>query len=145
MPVYTYECENGHRFEVKQHFSDASLTECITCGAKVHRVIQPVGVVFKGSGFYVNDSRGKQNLATVGTKKDEAKTSESSSNGSDSAAASASTSSSDNGGGGESTSKPAKVEESAKPAVESNKESSKNGSSNGSSRATPKANPQGFV
>jgi putative FmdB family regulatory protein len=73
MPVYTYECDNGHRFESKQGFNDAPLTICTECGSPVHRVIQPVGVVFKGSGFYVTDSRGKQNLATAGTKKDDSK------------------------------------------------------------------------
>src|SRR5258706_16410127 len=74
MPVYTYECEDcGQRFEAKQRFTDAPLSECPNCGGKIRRVIQPVGVVFKGSGFYVTDSRGKQNLATPGTKKDDAK------------------------------------------------------------------------
>jgi len=78
MPIYTYECENcGERFEARQSFSDSSLTVCPTCEGAIHRVIQPVGVVFKGSGFYVTDSRGKQNLATSGAKKDEDKSSES--------------------------------------------------------------------
>src|SRR5205085_1820901 len=77
MPVYTYECENcGRRFEAKQSFNDAPLTECPECGGSLHRVIQPVGVVFKGSGFYVTDSRGKQNLATAGTKKEDGKSSD---------------------------------------------------------------------
>jgi putative FmdB family regulatory protein len=72
MPVYTYECDNcGQRFEAKQSFKDEPLTECPNCGGSLHRVIQPVGVVFKGSGFYVTDSRGKQNLATAGTKKED--------------------------------------------------------------------------
>ena len=71
MPVYTYECENcGQRFDARQSFSDAPLSVCPNCGGKVRRVIQPVGVVFKGSGFYVTDSRGKQNLATSGKKDD---------------------------------------------------------------------------
>src|SRR5689334_23977714 len=77
MPVYTYECENcGQRFDAKQSFSDEPLTICPTCEGSIHRVIQPVGVVFKGSGFYVTDSRGKQNLATSGTRKDDAKPAE---------------------------------------------------------------------
>lgn len=71
MPVYTYECETcGQRFDARQSFSDAPLTVCPNCGGKIRRVIQPVGVVFKGSGFYVTDSRGKQNLATSGKKDD---------------------------------------------------------------------------
>src|SRR5438477_7928131 len=72
MPIYTYECENcGQRFDAKQSFNDAALTICPTCEGKIHRVIQPVGVVFKGSGFYITDSRGKQTLATSGAKKEE--------------------------------------------------------------------------
>ena len=83
MPVYTYECENcGERFEARQSFNDAPLTVCPTCSEeKLYRVIQPVGIVFKGSGFYVTDSRGKQNLMTSGTKKDEAKPAEGGSDG----------------------------------------------------------------
>ena len=74
MPVYTYECEScGERFEARQSFNDEPLTVCPTCEGKVYRVIQPVGIVFKGSGFYVTDSRGKQNLATSGTRKEDAK------------------------------------------------------------------------
>ncbi len=74
MPIYMYECANcGDRFEVKQSFSDEPITVCPTCEGAVHRVIQPVGVVFKGSGFYVTDSRSKQSLATSGAKKDEPK------------------------------------------------------------------------
>ena len=74
MPVYTYECEHcGERFEAKQSFNDSPLTICPTCEGKLHRVIQPAGIVFKGSGFYVNDSRSKQNLATSGKSKDDAK------------------------------------------------------------------------
>jgi putative FmdB family regulatory protein len=77
MPIYTYECEScGERFEAKQRFHDASLTVCSSCEGELHRIIQPVGIVFKGSGFYVTDSRGKQNLATSGTKKDEDKSSD---------------------------------------------------------------------
>ena len=60
MPVYEYECERCQlRFERLQKFGDSPLTECPDCGGLVHRVIQPVGVIFKGSGFYVTDNRGK--------------------------------------------------------------------------------------
>jgi len=79
MPIYTYECEScGERFEAKQSFYDGPLTMCPTCEGELHRIIQPVGIVFKGSGFYVTDSRGKQNLATSGTKKDDEKSCEAS-------------------------------------------------------------------
>jgi putative FmdB family regulatory protein len=60
MPVYEYQCETCQlRFEKLQRFSDSPLTECPNCGGPVHRVMQPVGVIFKGSGFYVTDNRGK--------------------------------------------------------------------------------------
>ncbi|MEE8601730.1 FmdB family zinc ribbon protein [Euzebya tangerina] len=58
MPTYEYECrENGHRFEVKQSFSDDKLTECIECGEPVRKVFSAAGIVFKGSGYYVTDTR----------------------------------------------------------------------------------------
>ncbi|MBN1200812.1 MAG: FmdB family transcriptional regulator [Anaerolineae bacterium] len=64
MPVYTYQCEEcGVRFDVRQKFSDDPVTECPECGSYVHRVPQAVGVVFKGGGWYVTDSRGRNNLA----------------------------------------------------------------------------------
>lgn len=60
MPVYEYQCETCRlRFEKLQRFSDSPLTECPNCGGPVHRVMQPVGVIFKGSGFYITDNRGK--------------------------------------------------------------------------------------
>lgn len=58
MPIYEYECQLcGHRFERLQHFSDAPLKVCPDCGGPLQRVIQPVGIVFKGSGFYTTDNR----------------------------------------------------------------------------------------
>jgi putative FmdB family regulatory protein len=69
MPIYTYECEDcGVRFDARQKFSDDPITECPECAGTVHRVPQPVGIVFKGSGWYVKDSRGKNNLAVSGKK-----------------------------------------------------------------------------
>ena len=60
MPTYTYRCDSGgHQFDVVQRFSDDPLRECPQCGGAVRRVIQPVGVVFKGSGWYITDSRSK--------------------------------------------------------------------------------------
>jgi putative FmdB family regulatory protein len=60
MPTYTYQCNScGHGFEAVQRFSDDPLTECPECGSAIRRVIQPVGVVFKGSGWYITDSRPK--------------------------------------------------------------------------------------
>lgn len=58
MPIYQYKCEScGICFERMQHFSDDPLKVCPECGADVHRLIQPVGIIFKGSGFYVTDHR----------------------------------------------------------------------------------------
>ena len=60
MPVYEYECEScGLRFERVQSFSDPPLQTCPECEGTVHRVIQPVGIIFKGSGFYITDNRSK--------------------------------------------------------------------------------------
>jgi putative FmdB family regulatory protein len=58
MPIYLYECDScGVRFERLQRMSEAPLTGCPECDGHVHRVIQPVGVIFKGSGFYITDNR----------------------------------------------------------------------------------------
>lgn len=71
MPIYTYECEDcGVRFDARQKFSDAPITVCPECGGHTHRVPQPVGIVFKGSGWYATDSRGRNNLAVPPTKPD---------------------------------------------------------------------------
>ena len=59
MPTYQYSCTDcGHFFETFQSFSDDSLTVCPECQGKLRKVFNAVGVVFKGSGFYRNDSRG---------------------------------------------------------------------------------------
>jgi len=59
MPIYTYRCENcGVRFERYQKFEDQTLTWCPECNKKsLLKVFQPVGIVFKGSGFYSTDHR----------------------------------------------------------------------------------------
>ena len=58
MPTYQYACtECGHAFEQFQSFSDDALTECPECGGRLRKLFNAVGVVFKGSGFYRNDSR----------------------------------------------------------------------------------------
>ncbi|MBX7214603.1 MAG: zinc ribbon domain-containing protein [Thermoflexales bacterium] len=60
MPVYQYACPDcGHEFEKQQKFSDPKIRVCPNCKKRhVHRVVGHVAVAFKGSGFYVNDSRG---------------------------------------------------------------------------------------
>jgi putative FmdB family regulatory protein len=58
MPIYVYECEEcGLHFEQQQRISDDPIQVCPECAGQVQRVIQPVRVIFKGSGFYVTDNR----------------------------------------------------------------------------------------
>ncbi|NTV62874.1 MAG: zinc ribbon domain-containing protein [Oscillochloris sp.] len=67
MPTYVYACDScGKQFEKFQSFKDEPLTVC-PCGqeGKVRRVIQPAGIVFKGSGWYINDSRGSSSSAVT--------------------------------------------------------------------------------
>lgn len=65
MPIYTYRCENcGIQFERTQKFSDQPLTRCPECGKKeLHKVYTPVGIVFKGSGFYSTDNRSSSGVS----------------------------------------------------------------------------------
>ncbi len=68
MPTYEYKCEEcGIRFDRFQHFSDAPVEECPECDGHVHRVIHPVGIVFKGKGFYVTDNRANNSAGTPKT------------------------------------------------------------------------------
>lgn len=58
MPTYQYRCNDcGEDLEVKQSFSEDALTTCPACGGALRKVFGAAGVVFKGSGFYRNDSR----------------------------------------------------------------------------------------
>ncbi len=58
MPTYQYACRAcGHSFDAVQSFSDDTLTECPECGGTLRKVFSPVGIVFRGSGFYRTDSR----------------------------------------------------------------------------------------
>jgi putative FmdB family regulatory protein len=62
LPTYQYACtECGEQSEVIQKFSDDPLTVCSMCGGRLRKVFSPVGIVFKGSGFYRNDSRASAN------------------------------------------------------------------------------------
>ena len=63
MPVYTYRREDGTTFDLRQTFGDRPLVACPTTGQGVNRVIQPAGIIFKGSGFYVNDNNKAKNPA----------------------------------------------------------------------------------
>jgi putative FmdB family regulatory protein len=58
MPTYSYRCTAcNHEFEQFQRFSDDPLTDCPECQGRVRRVLHPVGIVFKGTGWYVTDNR----------------------------------------------------------------------------------------
>lgn len=76
MPVYAYRCEScGVHFERRQSFSEAPLKRCPECNKNsLRKVIGPVGVVFKGSGFYSTDNRSTSGLATPAKKDDSSST-----------------------------------------------------------------------
>jgi putative FmdB family regulatory protein len=60
MPIYEYACTScGERTEAKQSFDDPPLVDCPHCGGKLRKLFSPVGVVFKGSGFYSTDAKSK--------------------------------------------------------------------------------------
>jgi putative FmdB family regulatory protein len=73
MPVYTYRCHNcGVQFDRRQNFDDKPLTRCPECGKEaLRKVYLPVGIVFKGSGFYATDHRSPSGQRT--TKKSDSK------------------------------------------------------------------------
>lgn len=77
MPIYTYRCEScGVQFERNQKFSDAPLTRCPECGKKsLRKVYTPVGIVFKGSGFYATDHRSPSGGGRAGNAHTEEKSS----------------------------------------------------------------------
>ena len=65
MPTYVYRCDScGHQFEIFQKMSDDPLDTCPQCAASVRRVIHPVGIVFKGSGWYIKDSKSSNGSST---------------------------------------------------------------------------------
>ena len=64
MPIYEYKCENRHVFDIMQKMSEDPLTQCVECGAPVRKVLQPVGISFKGSGFYSTDYNNKKGPKT---------------------------------------------------------------------------------
>lgn len=69
MPLYEYVCEpNGHRFEVRHGMNEPPPPECPECSGPIRRVIHPVGIMFKGSGFYATDSRNAAGSEKTGAK-----------------------------------------------------------------------------
>ena len=97
MPTYQYTCTDcGEPVEALQKFSDPPLTVCAACGGKLRKVFSPVGIVFKGSGFYRTDSRNSSGARADGKKEKSA-----------SESSSASTTSSDSSSSNGSADKPA--------------------------------------
>jgi putative FmdB family regulatory protein len=85
VPTYQYTCtESGEPLETVQKFSDEPLTVCPACGGRLRKVFSPVGIVFKGSGFYRTDSRKSATAAAPATKDKDKSPAESSSSTSDS-------------------------------------------------------------
>ncbi|WP_181808987.1 FmdB family zinc ribbon protein [Streptomyces shenzhenensis] len=102
MPTYQYQCtECGEGLEAVQKFTDDALTECPNCGGRLKKVFSAVGIVFKGSGFYRNDSRGSSSSSSPASKSSSAssdsKTSDSKSSTSSSSTSTSSSSSSSTG------------------------------------------------
>jgi putative FmdB family regulatory protein len=90
VPTYQYQCtECGEGLEAVQKFTDDALTECPNCGGRLKKVFSAVGIVFKGSGFYRNDSRGSSSSSSPASS-----ASKSSTSGSDTKSSSSTSSSS---------------------------------------------------
>ena len=78
MPIYEYACTAcGERTEAKQSFSDPPLEECPHCGGKLRKLYSPVGIVFKGSGFYSTDAKSKSASSTSSSTKESSTSGES--------------------------------------------------------------------
>ncbi|WEH17390.1 FmdB family zinc ribbon protein [Streptomyces sp. VNUA24] len=97
MPTYQYQCtECGEGLEAVQKFTDDALTECPACNGRLKKVFSAVGIVFKGSGFYRNDSRGSSSSSSPATSKSsDTKSSSDSKSASTSSSSSSGSSSSD--------------------------------------------------
>ena len=95
MPTYQYACTVcGHRLEAVQSFSDDPLTECPECAGRLRKLFSAVGIVFKGSGFYRNDSRPTGSSDSSGKEPAKEPAAASAASGSSSSSASSSTSAS---------------------------------------------------
>ncbi|MGH2702699.1 MAG: FmdB family zinc ribbon protein [Actinomycetota bacterium] len=71
MPIYEYACTAcGERTEAKQSFDDPPLEECPKCGGRLRKLYSPVGIVFKGSGFYATDGKRSAKPAAKSSKSD---------------------------------------------------------------------------
>ncbi len=144
MPTYQYACTDpacDHRFEQFQSFTDAALTDCPVCSSRLRKVYGSVGVVFKGSGFYRNDSRAEANGATKKRTSDsEAGASTASSSSASSSAESSSSSDSSSGSNQDkSASKESAASSGTSETPRTAKASAKSGSSSASSSGDSKS------
>jgi putative FmdB family regulatory protein len=120
VPTYQYTCtECGEPVEAVQKFTDAPLTVCTACGGRLRKVFSPVGIVFKGSGFYRTDSRNGSTATAPATKE---KASDSASSSGESSSGNGNSNSNSNGSG--SADKPAakKTETASTPSKSSSGE-----------------------
>jgi putative FmdB family regulatory protein len=98
MPIYEYNCENGHVFDVIQRMTDEALTECQECGAPAVRVLHSPAVHFKGSGFY-NTDYGKKKTGAAASSEGASESSSSDSGSSESGSSESKSSGSDSKSG----------------------------------------------
>jgi len=83
MPTYGYRCSNcGHEFEIRQKMTDEPLKTCPKCQGKLNKILYPVGISFKGSGFYTTDYKDAGKSAGAASSNGAVKSSEGSSEGS---------------------------------------------------------------
>lgn len=100
MPTYQYRCtECGEDLEVVQSFHDDALTVCPNCQGKLRKVFSPIGIAFKGSGFYKTDSRSSGTVPAAKSTSDSAKSDGNTAKSSDSSGNGSSASGSDSSGG----------------------------------------------
>ena len=118
MPIYGYRCEQcGHELEVLQSIRDEPLRVCPNCMGPLRKMIYPVGIVFKGSGYYTTDYKSAGTPSRHGDSDAAASASGSSDGGSETAAKRASTSESKGESSSESKSESKPAKEAAKPST----------------------------
>jgi len=115
VPTYEYRCEKGHTFEVFQKMADDPVSECVECGAPVERILHPVAVHFKGSGFYSTDYGSKAKSKAAAAESADSNSSSSDSGDSKSSDSSKKSDSKDSGSneGAKKSEKPAKASSSS--------------------------------
>ncbi|AIA04134.1 FmdB family zinc ribbon protein [Streptomyces noursei] len=108
MPTYQYQCTAcGEGLEAVQKFTDDALTECPSCNGRLKKVFSAVGIVFKGSGFYRNDSRGSSSSSSPASSSSTPSNGSSSSSSTPSTSTSSTSSSSSSSDGASKSSTPA--------------------------------------